>query len=1639
MKKTFKTLLSDRRGLALITVVGTLALATILLMAIFSVTQVEYKATQSFAAAQSAKQLADAATAIVQAQIQNGQNTTTGAARTTHATQPGLVRVYTNTGTFKEAYKLYSSSTMKETTEANLNTDVPPADWNSAANAARYVDLNEPVVRPPLVAGPGGKPSLFFPIIDPRAAYNFLGSQTPATGTPTTQVEGFSYSQRPATVAGGTDISGIVLPTAGTDVDLRLPMPVEWIYQLQDGTLGTLNASNQFVSATPGRQATVNNPIVGRIAFWTDDESCKININTASEPTYAGTPYYYHERDRRWAHFPASSSEYQRYPGHPATVALSAVLYPGNRLDPYAPEGGLTMAEIIDIKEKIYEFAPKVEVGGSKSGSRPFGLDAVSTGEELATLINTNESMKERLYASVDEMLFKDGDYNATTGRMPTQAIVSGRNLFDHDVLERSRFFLTANSRAPEFSIHGLPRIAMWPIADETQGNSKRTNFDNLIALCATLKSGKTGAAVENSYIFRRGDAHYSTYDLTGAPPTGSGLPNSSGLQRNTKLLEYLERQMSQLSFPRTGSGNFSNYVQKYGQDNVRQLAVSIFDYVRCINLYDGMLARENDGTAAAALDLNNDANYPTFYRMSTGNNAIPYKTFTNPRATPAATSSIVVSKSDDTRVIPGHGVVSPAVWTQGGTNYKGFGRMLTLSEVGIQFICTADGLNDAHAVDFNGVRTGGQSAARIGNEEDGFMKTNSTAQEYQGKGYRLPPNGSARWYSNFPPLSVDNGAATPSPSGTMISYYGANAATPNHPFHPARHPAFTPQFWNFTLDEDTPLKQDEKRVQAIIQLEAFCPSLGWTKFFPEFTIVVDGNYISQIEVNGDKIFNTTGPIPLKSKGSVFEATNVHSLGGSSGVDALVGGRHGRKIGALDSDPGYESSLGDNNHTGLNNMNLTSKFFTVKRDQPMSIRFPNGPLRIEIWDTHDTGNAARRPIQTLDVQFPPTLETLTPNLVGAEDTFVSAGGPTQGAARFRTWIDSNGNRRYARRREGPHYWCFNWGGCVDRMAGSAQLIYSTGNGQPLWVGLANKVATQRVRGRLDTDWTNREPGFNPVGSPDAAPSTVPPLPNPTVGESPTNPSYDIIRTVIPAMGDYRTVAALQHVPASMWYPHPSWARTDLRTAHNFSRHMNDVSGSRIVSNVTGAIVPNILVSSVSYTFRNGDNSVNYGRVPDLPNDPNVSRVANAFGDFDAGIGSARDGAYINKPDEGNFWIGNISRNNISKNYRAAYFYDTWNQTDDWRSGIFMTPNRLVSSPVMFGSLPTAVWPGSGVPGSGQGVTPTPIGGQTYSPLNANTSYQPWQTLLFRAYAKNIAGAGSQNIHPGERNPMDHYLLDMFFMPVVEPYAISEPLSEAGKININYQIMPFSYIRRATAMHALLKGEFMTAIPNADIIGTTPGRNPPAKSFKGSAGDAWSTPLFFSEADGKYWHRPIDPKETLLQFDERMNFKDTGLVTTQRGLFRSPSQICETHLIPATGLGTGDPYGSGYFSGLASAAARKARMETFWQGNASTGENIRERPYSNLYSRITTRSNTFRVHVRAQVIKKARSTDADTFDAARDAVLSEYRGSTVLERFIDPTDTSKPIPDYAESSNPLGLAPLDTFYQFRTIESKRFAP
>ena len=116
------------------------------------------------------------------------------------------------------------------------------------------------------------------------------------------------------------------------------------------------------------------------------------------------------------------------------------------------------------------------------------------------------------------------------------------------------------------------------------------------------------------------------------------------------------------------------------------------------------------------------------------------------------------------------------------------------------------------------------------------------------------------------------------------------------------------------------------------------------------------------------------------------------------------------------------------------------------------------------------------------------------------------------------------------------------------------------------------------------------------------------------------------------------------------------------------------------------------------------------------------------------------------------------------------------------------------------------------------------------------------------------------------------------------------------------------------------------------------------------------------------------------------------------------------------------------------------MRAFWAEHALTGDNTMERPYSNLQAKLTARSNVFRVHFRAQAIRKSRSSEASQFDPEKDRVVGEYRGDTVFERHLPPerpvtADAASRYPDYVREA---AAASLDRYYHYRVIEHRRFS-
>jgi uncharacterized protein (TIGR02600 family) len=296
---------------------------------------------------------------------------------------------------------------------------------------------------------------------------------------------------------------------------------------------------------------------------------------------------------------------------------------------------------------------------------------------------------------------------------------------------------------------------------------------------------------------------------------------------------------------------------------------------------------------------------------------------------------------------------------------------------------------------------------------------------------------------------------------------------------------------------------------------------------------------------------------------------------------------------------------------------------------------------------------------------------------------------------------------------------------------------------------------------------------------------------------------------------------------------------------------------------------------------------------------------------------------------------------------APYFDDL--EMADARAlynNLVYSPSRMVPSPIILGQLST---------------------------FKSESEPNPWETLLF---CRNPHGGTSS--HTGWNDPKDHYLLDLFTMPVVEPYAISQPLSTQGQINLNPQIAPFNYIERTTGLYAVLKNMRVYAFTDR-------------KGIKNKT---------FITTDST---KELDVQKTIDQI-------------TGRYPFITASEITEVFLVPA--------------------GESAASVASFWNNQLGTGDDLREAPYSHIYPRVTTKSNTFTVHYRVQALKQVAGGRSDwaTWDEAKDQVVSEFRGSSTIERYIDPNDT---ISDFADPSNyTKNLAP---YYRWRTLTETQFIP
>ena len=427
-----------QRGVALVLVLSFLVLTVTVVLLFFSSVTVERSSSASYAAQTTTQQLAESTVQLVMGTIKQATTPPSPSAHVGWASQPGMIRTYgdgsgnpaTSTDLSLADYKLYSSDNTVVTLGQmpfDPSTEVP-ADWST--RPAFFTDLNRPIT----IQDPSVNAAVpIYPVVDPSAQ-----STDGQSG-----VEGFFINQAPLST---TDAA----PNPA-------PMPVKWVYVLRDGTLTAPDSGSGSVAqwtTAAARTPSVTNPIVGRIAYWTDDETCKINLNTASEGSAWDVPRSASAQDINYALIQPLQHEYQRFPGHPATTSLSTV-FNGLGLPlasspfPAAPFSGNSqpsshvngaMTEAYTSMRPYYAFSPRVADGGSAAGT---GAPSANP-----TPIPTKV---DRLYASVDELLFKAPTTNnsARTAQSPlTKA-----------ELEKAKFFLTVGSRAPEVTLFDTPKL----------------------------------------------------------------------------------------------------------------------------------------------------------------------------------------------------------------------------------------------------------------------------------------------------------------------------------------------------------------------------------------------------------------------------------------------------------------------------------------------------------------------------------------------------------------------------------------------------------------------------------------------------------------------------------------------------------------------------------------------------------------------------------------------------------------------------------------------------------------------------------------------------------------------------------------------------------------------------------------------------------------------------------------------------------------------------------------------------------------------------------------------------------------------------------------------------------------------------
>jgi len=1500
------------RGFALMLVLAMLVLISVAAISFFSSVTTELRATKAYSEGVESTRLSDTAVSLVMAEITAATSAGSINNPVSWASQPGMIRTWDNQGQLNGIYKLYSWKEMIRTANGSAlaydpyaATELPPATWDD--DTAHYVDLNEPL-------------NGIFPILDPTAE---------------SIVEGFEINETDQVLDGKENLGA---------------MPVQWLYMLQDGTIESPTNSSGTTATIAG--ASTNNPIVARIAFWTDDETAKVNLNTASEMAFWDTPRTNYEEERGsekdaspyWPGFDASvpiDREFQRYPGHPATTSLSPIFGSVLPRPDYIQNSG-----DYDQLEKYYDIAPRIATGGTEGGSKPVFVGRNNYQDAIPAM----QIDADRLYASTGELLFGPGDQlQAGEGRQSrTQSALLDTTGFDADLISKTKFFLTTSSRAPDENLFNLPRVSIWPLQDDSVQTGVRNAKDQLMAFAATLSG--------NPYYFQRYKAFMADGAISGEDSSQSPTDDYQEVSRNQELLGDYLLELTKRDIPGFG-GNFST---KYSNDNA-QILVQFFDFIR-----------SNVNTNSQSLD-------PKY--------------------------SYAPTDPDDMKSIRGFNSIAPTRITLDGEELQGFGRTRYAPEVSIVFAATGfKDETDLRTVPVDHDLDPATPPIQVPTWDGTTPITQPKPANAEGDG--LPDDEPAG--SMEEPLEL-------STSGVDFLALPADQWTPDASFDGIGDPRLT-----------------SIRAFVIVKLDTLSP--GAPMFNPALRVQIEG--LDSLQIGYDGLNYTLGFPSGDNAIALSSPASDHSLMPRSGTHSLL--RHtgeitnpvngeeknvtnwGRELAphdgvaegnnAEDEGTRYYPFVGqevtfstepaapmpwaiappdaDGGWEGSEQAMLQGKMVTARPNMRRdSLYFSGGEITVNIYngyeadpDLSDEDNL----YQSYTIDMPGKTIPL-PEIVREKPT---ANGPwLQGADRdnptgiggIRTIGFYTGVHPLTQSVLDPFDLSLRFGAYVSGPGISG--IEHPADDNP---GLRSQWKKTHTYGR----WGATPPhirmgdvvltyGLDPNGPSGGDPRLL--AGRKEVGEEWFSDIGDGSRRVRKIRSNSRTGDDWEvHRPTrqahSFHFIEPdgndqsrSWGYLDR--GENASPPVDKAYDLDDLVNTNGTLYGYLVGEPDS------DEQLEYLKT----NNPNaIIGTEGAFnlngqpGDWDTGAGGAVDGPYINKAEEGfaapaeeTYWSIYFPANDVtlSGSGRNATIF-----------AMSYSPTRQIPSPIQMGSLPTGV-----------------------------LAQNPWTTL---AFSPNPA---AKSTHPGLVDPPDHLYLDLFTMPIPEPYAISEPFATAGRVNLNYAIQPFPFIKRATGIHALMKDVKIPAIHD-------------------SLSDYKDRVTFGGKQSIRYG---IDVDETLIGFERILNPSLSDQPGNTPDLFRSASQICEIFLVPKLQDGPFEYQGS-----TASLPTTYADTATWWDSFRRTGDNLREAPYNHLYSRVTTKSNTYTVHWRVQSLKKTTGTPPDEWVEGVDRIFGEKRGSTTIERYIDPNATD--IPDYAtELTN--DPTPLHEFYRWRVVNTRKFNP